>query len=601
MKAPTPIVITEKDAFETMMEGVPNGEPGLKNDFFERIPFLPKGLGATTRIPSRIASISESDLPSSHAMDFIAEPNILKSLSSIRMKLNDLRESTSNDILKSPMGIKMNEQIPIAKSTEDDIQRILDNPKLGVQMSKAMKTEMEIQKSHEDSQMSNGIPQAHKIESAIKSDHEQNSFDTIIPNVENVINEILSEKAVPDEIQSKEVIESIYETNILSMNINKTTDNSEGARGNTEDSKILNMDEEAVETVTTQQPSLDIFNSTDLVLSKFTLNDPEDEVVTEETLVTSPSETIRPNIITEKDKFSPTAIPTNEEKKKSRRRKFFRKQMRHKSTPKPEADESSTSDETAKSTSRPMLRKLVKSLKHPEAKKITIEEKSNPRKIIFRKGLANNHRRRLTQKTRKDPLVASLLSQIKKQKSQLFRRKNRQRKRPKAQQNDKISSRSKKMKIPIEASIPGAEDAHSIDQMQDMEIMRKTTDSLSSTTVSSATVLPELGNVETTTTIKDSTVENDNIILTTVSVSSSTMLPEDMIKSDTETESKNKNIQLDSSEEDTIHPFSDEINNEVETESPDMYETSTVIATSISTSEAISYFNPENLPKLENF
>merc|ERR1711874_776402 len=126
-----------------------------------------------------------------------------------------------------------------------------------------------------------------------------------------------------------------------------------------------------------------------------------------------------------------------------------------------------------------------------------------------------------------------------------------------------------------------------------------TTDSLSSTTVSSATVLPELGNAETITTIRDSTVENDNIILTTVSVSSSTTLPEDMIKSDTETESKNKNIQLDSSEEDTIHPFSDEINNEVETESPDMYETSTVIATSISTSEAISYFNPENLPKLE--
>merc|ERR1712083_420773 len=90
LKAPTPIVITDKDPFETMMEGVPDGEPGLKNDFFERIPFLPKGLGVASKSPSRIASISESDLPSSHMMDFISKPNVLKSLSSIRMKLNDL-------------------------------------------------------------------------------------------------------------------------------------------------------------------------------------------------------------------------------------------------------------------------------------------------------------------------------------------------------------------------------------------------------------------------------------------------------------------------------------------------------------------------------
>merc|ERR1712098_600246 len=112
------------------------------------------------------------------------------------------------------------------------------------------------------------------------------------------------------------------------------------------------IEETKVPLVTTEQPTIDIFNSTDLVLSKFTLNDQEEEVVTEETLVTSPSETIRPNVITTKEKFSPTAIPT-EEKKKSRRRKFFRKQ-RHKTTPEPETDQSTTSAESEKPTSRPM-------------------------------------------------------------------------------------------------------------------------------------------------------------------------------------------------------------------------------------------------------
>ena len=435
LKAPTPIVITDKDPFETMMEGVPNGEPGLKNDFFERIPFLPKGVGVTSKTPSRIASISESDLPSSHVMDFIPEPNIIKSLSSIRMKLNDLRESTdiSNEISKRPLDTEMSNEIPIAKNTEDDIQRLLDNQQFESHVSEAMKTEMDIQKSHMNAPMDNRIPQAHKIESAIKSDHEQRNFDAIIPNVKDVGNE--KEKVVTNKIESKDVLDSIYETNIVSMNINKTLPAEK--RVTIAKPSDKDIEETKVPMVTTEPPSIDIFNSTDLVLSKFTLNDQEEEVVTEETLVTSPSETIRPNIITTKEKFSPTAIPT-EEKKKSRRRKFFRKQMRHKTTPDPQTDQSTASAELVKPTSRPMIRKLIKPSKRPESKTITIEEKSNPRKIIFRKGLAKNHRRRLTQKTRKDPLVASLLSQIKKQKSQLFRRKNRQRKGPEKPKNEEV-------------------------------------------------------------------------------------------------------------------------------------------------------------------
>merc|ERR1712106_1210426 len=411
-----------------------------------------------------------------------------------------------------------------------------------------------------------------------------------------------------DEQETQDVVDSIYETNILSMHINKTMDDAAEAKTVTEIPIKTTMETTVIPILPTEQPRLNIFNSTDMVLTKFTVNQQKEETATEETLVTSPSEIIKPTVISQKDKFSPTAIPTNNvsEKKRSHRRKLFRKQFRHKSTPKPAGEESTITVATVRPTRRPMLRKLVKSAKNPEVKEITIEEKKNPRKIIFRKGLAKNHRRRLSQKTKKDPLVASLLSQIKKQKSQLFRRKNRPRKGPKRVDNIEISSRTRKMKFPILSTKPGSGDDHTIDEMQDMEIMRKNNDLVSSTTVSSTTVLDERGNAETTTTIKDSTLVNDDTILTTVpassTISSVTLFVDriEILKSYSETDSKAE-TPSDSSEENTINSSSsDDINNEIDTESPDMYETSTVIATSISTSEAISYFNPENLPKLEN-
>ena len=94
------------------------------------------------------------------------------------------------------------------------------------------------------------------------------------------------------------------------------------------------------------------------------------------------------------------------------------------------------------------------------------------------------------------------------------------------------------MKIPIVAADEGAENDDTIDQMQDMEIMRKTPDSvISSTTVSSTTVLAERGNAETTSaTVRDSSEES---VVTTVPASStigSTTLPTDIINSDNETE-----------------------------------------------------------------
>ena len=98
-------------------------------------------------------------------------------------------------------------------------------------------------------------------------------------------------------------------------------------------------------------------------------------------MVTSPSEIITPTVINKKEEFSPTAIPSNNEneKKKMRRRKFFRKQFRQKSTPKPVVDE--TKSVAEQTTRRPMLRKLVKSTPKPADETKLDEEKADAEKV----------------------------------------------------------------------------------------------------------------------------------------------------------------------------------------------------------------------------
>merc|ERR1712106_554474 len=123
-----------------------------------------------------------------------------------------------------------------------------------------------------------------------------------------------------DEQETQDVVDSIYETNILSMHINKTMDDAAEAKTVTEIPIKMTMETTVIPILPTEQPSLNIFNSTDMLLTKFTVNQQKEESATEETLVTSPSEIIKPTVISQKDKFSPTAIPTNNEREKKRSR-----------------------------------------------------------------------------------------------------------------------------------------------------------------------------------------------------------------------------------------------------------------------------------------
>jgi len=611
MVATTDRSIIENDPFQIMMDGLPNGEPGLTKGFFERVPFLPSGMKVPTRIPSRIASISESDLPAAQDSDLLREPNIVESLSAIRKKLSDLRESTagSNEIQGRPLKSEMSHEIPIAKSTEDDIKQILDDQDFDTLMKEAMETEIDIQKTHKNPKTTNMILAAHNIESAIQTDHEKLPLETLIPEIDDK----QSGKEIVTIPANHDISESIFESNILSMNINKTM--SENLKEEIVDNQVVAVTETTTEVYKpTKEPSLNLFNSTDLVFhqTKFLrVNKTEqDKTSEEESLVLSQTKVSMPSVKPKSGGFSPTALPfkIDTHKSKHRRRKLFRKHSKKISTSKPTVGETTTSE---KPTFRPLKRKLKKPTPSLEVNEITIEEKSNPRKIIFRKGLTNTNRRRVMHRKKKDPLVESLLNQIKKQKSKLFRKKpkNKARKGQVSVESVETSPSKNEEQGSTESTKTTVEEENNqmIDEMDAIEIMRQSKVSITSTPVSTASDSEVLQSADKTTTIKDSTTVTGVDTLTKLPVNNirtSTTAPESrtyMVKSELDTGSTEQadiemtTIPTDSIGEATIHTEIDEKDNEIVTESPDMYETSTVIATSISTSEAIVYFKSDNV------
>ena len=44
MSPTTPVSVTEELLYENVLDGIPDGEPGLTENFFERVPFLPDSI-----------------------------------------------------------------------------------------------------------------------------------------------------------------------------------------------------------------------------------------------------------------------------------------------------------------------------------------------------------------------------------------------------------------------------------------------------------------------------------------------------------------------------------------------------------------------------
>merc|ERR1712032_375248 len=168
---------------------------------------------------------------------------------------------------------------------------------------------------------------------------------------------------------------------------------------------------------------------------------------------------------------------------------------------------------------------------------IIIEEKKSPRKIIFMKNLIRGERRRVPASLNNDPLVKSLQRQIKSQKSKLFS----SRKRPftkletTSPQTEKLTTKDKKTKKGDKSNNSN----NLIAQMEKMEIMKQDIEGVSSST----TPMTPFSDITTSDIIED-----------------------------------------DISEGAVTDPNED-------------LETTTVIATSISTSEAFSYFSSASLPE----
>ena len=186
---------------------------------------------------------------------------------------------------------------------------------------------------------------------------------------------------------------------------------------------------------------LHIFNSSDLVLNNFMVHDlskpkKSDAVKLERsTTTTTPATTT-----TETKPESP--VKHGDEDFKNRRRKLFRSSH--------EKDGNKGFLGKLNKADRLKLRKLFrKKLSHSNSntsKQITIEEKQNPKKIIFRKNLIRGERRRVPPSSiNNDPLVKSLQRQIKTQKSKLFSRKRPFTKiettTPKIEQTEMVSSK----------------------------------------------------------------------------------------------------------------------------------------------------------------
>ena len=126
----------------------------------------------------------------------------------------------------------------------------------------------------------------------------------------------------------------------------------------------------------------------------------------------------------------PTALPVASDAElslKSRRRKLFSGHSKlqlstsNLSGTGEQQREGQSEGQATKSKLEPSNKfKLRKLFRNSDRNEITIVEKSNPRKIIFRKGLVRGQRRKVGSGKRNDPLVKSLQKQIRTQSNRLF-------------------------------------------------------------------------------------------------------------------------------------------------------------------------------------
>lgn len=361
------------------------------------------------------------------------------------------------------------ETVKTAAKTEEDIQKIMKTQRLDEVMREGVQKEKEIQSLHPQMNVLSTLPIAQRIENQIVQNHEMKHIDDLIPetivqeknmieltpetivqktntidlipetivqekNIAELIPEILveernNEELIPETIvQKKNMIEIIPETIVEEKNIKELI-----PATIVEDKKLtedLILESESKEDTDENDSSfeprpeattkLTIFNSSDLVLKDFRVEEEErgGDVVEEEDGEVGVKVISKGSL----NEFIPTAIPRGaEDSLKSRRRNLFKGHSKLKlHLP---ASKLNKSQENIRSKLEPSNKlKLRKLFRNSDRNEITIVEKPNPRKIIFRKGLVRGQRRKVGSGKKNDPLVKSLQKQIRTQSNRLFSR-----------------------------------------------------------------------------------------------------------------------------------------------------------------------------------
>ena len=107
------------NAAEIFIDGIPNGKPGLADNFFENVPVLDVET-VSNRKPQKIASITESDLPSvksEHKKDMLRQLIMLHSESVEGSAVGGIEEEKSLSESDSEQIIPVMQEIPPEIST----------------------------------------------------------------------------------------------------------------------------------------------------------------------------------------------------------------------------------------------------------------------------------------------------------------------------------------------------------------------------------------------------------------------------------------------------------------------------------------------------
>ena len=347
--SPTTPVTAPEELMETVLDGIPDGEPGLTSNFYERVPFIPDNV--VTPLETTTTTIDEKiDVEKGNIYVGDIEDESVTTKDPLEIQAQENLEEVKMPKVTDEINIKLViDDMPEAKLIENDIKKALQKSSQREINAKDPKSHMTVHNATPDK------TENESVEDVVKEDVK--TFSKVEILRENDLNQSKSESKSPDASDEQEM-------------------------------------------------KLNIFNSSDLVLTNFMVNK-------------SQKLEGKKNVKPENIPSNSAAVNThNDEDFKNRRRKLFRSLS---------SDSDSGKHSAAKlNNDKLKFRKLFKKKDSNSItdKQITIGEKQNPRKIIFRKNLIRGERRRVPTTTSKDPIVKSLQQQIKKQKSRLrFNRK----------------------------------------------------------------------------------------------------------------------------------------------------------------------------------